>query len=97
MGRDHLDFGSFTNRQHQKWMQQVELLSSDADIEVELRGLIEGTILSETIHILPINGHDIMEQLGIPPGKRVGDLLEIARKLYQENPCGREELVISAV
>ncbi|SRR5579885_209322 len=93
MGREHLDPTMLTKRHHQKWMQQVELWSPDVDMEDALRSLIEATILSETIPALPINGHDIMNELDITPGKQVGHLLELARKLYEENPCGREQLL----
>ncbi len=93
IGRDYLDVGLFTKRNHQKWIRELELTSFEIDVDLALRGLIETTLLSETIPVLPITGHDIIETLGISPGKRVGELLQIARRLYQESPCTREELL----
>ncbi|MGB8685347.1 MAG: hypothetical protein WCD12_20880, partial [Candidatus Binatus sp.] len=50
-------------------------------------------LLTETISVLPLSGDDIMAEFGISPGKRVGDLLKIARKLYDEKPSARDELL----
>ena len=93
MGRDHLDAGLLTKRNHQKWMSALELISSEAEIDQALRRLVETTLLTETISVLPLSGDDIMAEFGISPGKRVGDLLKIARKLYDEKPSARDELL----
>jgi hypothetical protein len=93
MGRDHLDASLFTKRNHQKWMSALELVSSEAEIDQALRRLVETTLLTETISVLPLSGEDIMAEFGTAPGKQVGDLLKIARRLYDEKPCARAELV----
>jgi len=43
--------------------------------------------------VLPITGADIMEAFGIPPGPRIGELLDRARRIYESKPCGREALL----
>ena len=40
----------------------------------------------EVKFVLPINGHDIMEHFGLKKGPRIGELLDVAKDAYLENP-----------
>ena len=93
MGRDYIDARALTQRYHQKWIKELELLSFDSDVDLALRGLIETAILNDVTTMLPITGKDVMSYFGIPPGQQIGDLLRLARKLYEERWSDGEELL----
>jgi len=45
------------------------------------------------IPVLPITGHDIINEFNVVPGPIVGQLLEKARNFYNTEPCSRDELL----
>lgn len=93
MGRENLDPVRLRTRFYDKWTQELALLQTDYDFEVEARKLIEYALLTAMARALPITGKDIMEEFTIPPGSRIGELLERARRLYEAEPCSRPILL----
>jgi hypothetical protein len=93
MGRDHLDPVRLRRQFYDKWTQDLRLLTVGYDFAIEARKLIEHALLTVTTRVLPITGHDIIQELGVPSGPDVGRLLERARQLYDANPCSREMLL----
>lgn len=93
IGREHIDVVSFRKRHYDKWTNDLRTLEAGYDFEVEARKRIEHALLTDTLSVLPISGHDIMERLGVPPGPRVGEILEEARLLYDSEPCDAETLL----
>ncbi len=93
LGRQALDPKAFYDRHGHTIREGLRLVSEDWDLETEARKLIERALLTETASLLPITGHDVMEFFAIVPGPRVGHLLECARRLYDEQPCDKEELL----
>jgi hypothetical protein len=93
MGRDHLDPKRLRRQFYDKWTQELTLLTVGYEFAIEVRKLIEHALLTATTPVLPITGHDIMQELGIPPGPEVGRLLQRARQLYDASPCSREMLL----
>ena len=93
MGRENLDPLQLRTRFYDKWTQELALLKTDYDFEVEARKLIEHALLTATARVLPITGKDIMEEFNIPPGPQIGELLERARRLYEAEPCSRPVLL----
>ncbi len=93
MGRDALDVVRLRKRFYEKWAQELQALQGNYDFEVQARKLIEHALLHETTPVLPITGHDIMEEFNIAPGPQVGQLLEQARILYNASPCSRDGLI----
>jgi hypothetical protein len=69
------------------------MLQEGYDFETEARRLIELAILMMREGALPITGRDIMGEFHIPPGPRVGALLEVARGIHNLHPCSRDELI----
>jgi len=63
------------------------------NFKVEARKLIEHALLDTMTLVLPITGRDIMGKLDIPPGPQVGNLLEKARIIYNNEHCSRDELL----
>ena len=93
LGQDFLDVGRITARFYDKWSSDLLSRSADYVFEEEARRLIEQTILSEAELPPPISGQDVMTVFGVPPGREVRKILEIARVLYLESPCNKEELL----
>ena len=54
---------------------------------------MEHALISETTPILPITGDDIMEEFAIPPGREVGEFLNLARIMYDASPCRKADLL----
>ncbi|HDX9497931.1 MULTISPECIES: hypothetical protein [Bacillus] len=93
MGRDLIDSSKMCKKFYNDWNKALELLKPGYIFEVEARKLIENTLLTEMKSVMPIIGLDIMNYFGVEPGPKVGELLNIAKKLFEEKPCNREELL----
>jgi hypothetical protein len=93
MGREAVDVVRLRTRFYDKWTQELNLLEPDYEFEIQARKLIEYALLTVTTPVLPITGKDIMEDFDIPPGPRVGQLLERARRIYDTKPCSRAVLL----
>ena len=93
MGREAVDVVRLRTRFYDKWTQELHLLEPDYEFEIQARKLIEYALLTVTTPVLPITGKDIMEDFDIPPGPRVGQLLERARRIYDTKPCSRAVLL----
>jgi len=68
-------------------------MKDDCDFSIEARKLIEQTLLNEERIPLPITGRDIMDEFSIPPGPQVKELLDLAQKLFLEEPRDRVGLL----
>ena len=93
LGREALNTVAFRNRYVDKWRKHLELLDEEFDFEFEAARLIEKALLDEGGSVLPITGRDVIESVGIDPGPDVGLLLEEARRHFEENRCGRAQLL----
>jgi len=93
MGRENLDVIRFRKRFYQDWVKELELLKGNYEFEIEARKLIEDVLLNKITSVLPITGYDIINELNVVPGPKVGLFLEKARNLYSIKPCSREELL----
>lgn len=94
LGRNAMNTVSFRQRYVDRWRKQLEMLEDGFDFDYEATRLIEKALMDEDSLVLPVTGRDIMDSLHIPPGPQVGTLLEAARKRFQGNPCGKEELLV---
>ena len=93
IGRDGVDVVKLRNRYYERWMGQLNQLRSGYCFCSEARGLVELVLLSELDAIMPVNGQDIMKVFSLVSGPIVGELLIIARKIYMEEPCGKDDLI----
>ncbi|MBI3727108.1 MAG: hypothetical protein HY254_02120 [Burkholderiales bacterium] len=92
IGRAQMDPMRLRSKYYADWHRALECLNDDYIFEDEARKLIEFSILSETNQTLPISGKDIIENLNVPAGPKVGELLETAKQIYAVSRC--EKLVL---
>lgn len=97
MGRDKIDVVRLRKRYLDKWIKELHALSAPYLFEVEGRKLIEHVLLTEMTPVLPITGKDLIDHFALTPGPQIGELLQLARKLYMENPCSRDDLLAQLV
>lgn len=93
LGREALNTVAFRTRNLDKWRKALGLLEDGFDFEFEATRLIEKTLLADDNVVLPITGRDLIESLGVRPGRQVGELLEEARRYFEVNPCSRQGLL----
>lgn len=94
MGREYIEPAELRRRFYDRWTKEMQVMKTKYDFAMEARKLIEHTLLTETIPVLPITGSDVIRHFGIQPGPRVGALLQIARRLYDQEPCSAQELLL---
>lgn len=93
IGRDQIDVPALRNRFYQQWSTELASLKWPYDFERAARQLVEHALLRSSVPILPVTGSDIMTEFGIAPGRRVGEILTLAHRLYDSAPCDRQELL----
>lgn len=93
LGRLNLDVVNFRKRHYQRWNKELQLLNGDYDFRREATRLIELTLISETSDRLPLTAKDVMNELHVPPGPRVGACLRRALAFYESEKCDRGELL----
>jgi hypothetical protein len=93
LGRSAIDPRKFCAKHYDKWRKEFELRDDDCDFKVEARKLVEHAFLHEAQNVLPLTARDIMASFDIQPGVEVGKLLGLARALFDELPCDRDELL----
>ncbi|MFF8243684.1 HD domain-containing protein [Streptomyces griseus] len=92
MGRNTVDPVALFRRSENE-IRRVLRITKDSDLEFAARQCIERVLLTEISKLLPITGRDIIDTLGVEPGRRVGELLQEARKIYEEGHCTRDQLI----
>ena len=63
--------------------------------EILVARLIERDVLDHFESVLPIDGNDVMNALGIPPGPKVGEALLYARRLFGSGVRDPELLLVT--
>ena len=92
LGRSDLNLEKFRGDQFKRWVDALEKLPEGYDFPYEARRLVEKSFL-ENPERPPITGRDIIQHLGVRPGKEVGRLLEHANRLFREGFREREALL----
>ncbi len=93
LGKDSLDVARFRRRYYDRWVDQLNLIQGHYEFSVEARKLIESSIMETLSPILPITGEDIIKELGLSPGPRVGKGLTLARELDAGQHLSRDDLI----
>lgn len=92
MGIGHIDSRKFREKHYQSWSKELSVWR-DETFESAARRVIERDILANVKPVLPIDGHDIMEHFGIPPGKLVGDLLTLGYRILDAPLSAKEQFL----
>lgn len=92
MGRNTIDPVALFRRSENE-IRKVLRITHESHLEFAARQCIERVLLTEVSELLPITGRDIIDTLGVEPGKKVGELLQEARKIYEEHQCTRDQLL----
>ncbi|WCK54818.1 hypothetical protein PP175_02005 [Aneurinibacillus sp. Ricciae_BoGa-3] len=77
MGRT-VDVGNYRKKNESRWLERIRhniISPQDPNFDLEARYVIERHLLIESIGNLPITVEDLLEELEIPPGEQVGDLM----------------------
>jgi hypothetical protein len=93
LGRTGVDPVAFFQRYGATFTSGMTLLVDDCDFEVEARKLIEKAMLSEVSSVLPLTGSDVMQEFEMPPGPEVGQMMSLARSIYEQSPCDKQALL----
>ncbi len=88
-----LDVPRFRQYRLEKWREFFETIPKHDDPEAAIVRLIERDVLNHFESMLPIDGNDIIDVIGLEPGPDVGDALSNARRLYRLGITGRGELL----
>lgn len=93
MGLANIEIIELRKRNYQKWQNRLNMLEIPYDFITESRKLIEQTLMSDDLYVLPITGKDVMEHFQIEPGPKVGEILRIAQNLHKSKIMGKKELL----
>ena len=88
-----VDSRKFRESRLARWRDYVDAIPEGDDLERHVVRLIERELLDYGVDVLPIDGRDVMEVLGLEPGREVGDVLREARELWRRDGGDRETLL----
>ena len=88
-----LNVPGFRDQRLAKWRDFLATVADADDPRRAITRLIEPDVVDHTNDELPIDGEDVMESLGLPPGPPVGDALRRARVLFREGVRDRQQLL----
>ena len=92
-GRRSLNVTAFRNRHRVKWLGALNVLPDGYDFSLEARKLVERDLVLELVRVLPLSAKDIIDNLGLSPGRSVERALLECFRLQIERQRGREELL----
>lgn len=75
------------------WNNDLRNWSEGNDVLRIARSVVERSLLKSPKRLLPLNGSDVIEHLGISPGPRVGNILQRAQDLFDSGVSQRESLI----
>ena len=88
-----VDATKFSASRLAKWRRFLESLPDGDEPAMHMIRLIERDLLDHTADVLPIDGRDVMSNLGLSSGPDVGAALRFARELYQSGNRERGDLL----
>lgn len=88
---EYFDSMKLTKKYYDQWKHSLKALPYGFNFEVQAYRIIESTIISQ--EIIPINGKDIIK-IGVSPGPKILEYLKLAKTIFYETPCNKEELLI---
>ena len=95
IGLETLDAYTLTEQNLTKWRKQLEKLEDSYNFNYELRKIIEQDLIEQKIPP-PVNGDDFIN-VGIEKGIRLKQALTLAREIYYQSPCNKEQLIKAVI
>jgi hypothetical protein len=89
-GMSHYNTLYIASKELDKWREKLKILKDGFDFSKEARRIIEYYL--QTHDLWPATGQDLID-LGVKPGKGLGEMIIKAKSLYYEEPCSKEELL----
>ncbi len=93
MGKTEIDPVGLRRRFYDQWSKHLGLLNEGVEVLVEARKLVEHALLTVIPDTMPITGKDVISELQIEPGPKVGEVLAQARTLYAKERLSKETLL----
>ncbi len=88
-----LDVPTFRQSRLSKWRNYLQTIAEGDEPETQIVRFIERDVLDYFESVLPIDGKDVMAELGLSPGPAVGRALSNARRLYGAGVTDRNKLL----
>jgi hypothetical protein len=94
LGLEHIDPRAFREKHFSTWRRQLDLLSDETDPREYLAGMVERALLNVLKDVpLPVSGADIIDSFGIPPGPRIGEILQAVKISHADAPKSKQVLL----
>ena len=93
----HVDSREFREPRLSRWRAYVDVIPEGDGVDGHIARLIEWELLDHNAVVLPIDGRDVMEVLGIEPGPEVAEALRRARELWEREGGDRGSLLSGLV
>ena len=90
---EKMDVKKFRQPRIHAWRKYIDSLSADSDLEYQARRRIESDVIDYFSNMLPIDGKDVMQYLGIEPGPQVSQALTYARAFFDPKVHDKEALL----
>ena len=87
------DVPKFVTPRLARWRKFLDTVSEEDDPKGAVIRIIERDLLDHASDILPIDGEDVMNALGLEPGPEVGSALRYARELLRSGIRDRKQLL----
>lgn len=88
-----IDAEKFSGPRLSRWREFLETVPDSDDLAARMVPMIERDLIDHVADVLPINGRDVMDRLGLAPGRDVGDALLRARELFRSGIVDPAELL----
>lgn len=88
-----VDVTKFRQHRLDAWRSFLLGLADDDDPVESMERLMERDLLEYADSVLPISGRDIMVAFDLPPGRKVGSILRLARELFAAGTRNRQDLL----
>ena len=90
---ESIDIHKFRSTRLQSWREHLESLPSGENLKNQMIRRIERDVLDYFNNLLPIDGRDVIDELGVPRGPEVGRVLTEARRLLATGIRDREMML----
>lgn len=92
-GHPSFDHLALRKRNYERWIAALRTRELPYDFEQVARPLVEKAVLQDAGGAPPVDGKDIMEKFGLPPGPLIKKIIAQIGRMYDDRPRTREALL----